>query len=198
MTEAEEIAYIHGLLPRLKDQPGSILLAEDLLKAGFPSSDVRIIIERLEDERLAKRTFSTSMQLTTLGLQVARAPDGYQQHLRRLRRQATVKEIRDWLGAYGSLIGGIAGVGGSIIAGLAWLDSRKTASEQDRLQLQLRQIEQVQLTTEGRLARLEQVVAPASSPAPTTTKPAHLALPQAAAKQRLPQHPRQAGKPRPQ
>jgi hypothetical protein len=196
MSEAEEIAYIHGLLPRLKDQPGSILLAEDLVQAGFPSSDVRIIIERLEDAGIAKRTFSTSMQLSTLGLQIARAPGGYQEHLRQLRRQATVKEIRDWLGAYGSLIGGIAGVAGSIIAGLAWLDSRKTASEQDRMQLQLRQIEQVQLTTEGRLSRLEQVSL-ASSPAPTTTKPVHSTLPQAAAKQHPLRHPRRAGKPRP-
>jgi hypothetical protein len=197
MTEVEETTYIHGLLPRLKDQPGSILLAEDLVQAGFPSSDVRIIIERLEDEGLAKRTFSTSMQLTTLGLQVARAPHGYLQHLRRLRRQATVKEMRDWLGAYGSLIGGIAGVAGSIIAGLTWLDSRKTASEQDRMQLQLRQMEQVQLTTEGRLSRLDQV-APTSSPASTSTKPVHLTLPQSAAKQHPPRHPRQSGKPRPQ
>lgn len=157
LTEAQEIAYIHGLLPRLRDQPpGAIVLTEDLVAAGFPRAATSIVLERLETEGLVKRGPATTLSLTTLGMQVARDPRGYKKHLRQQRWQADVKNIREALGAYGSIIGGVAGAAGVFIACLSLNDARHATSEMDGLRTRINELEHKRIPAlEARVAELE-------------------------------------------
>lgn len=166
LTEAQETTYIHELLPRLRDQPpGAIVLTEDLVNAGFPKAATTIVMERLETDGLAKRGYGMTVSLTTLGMQIARDSGGYQAHLRKLRRQATVKNIREALGAYGSIIGGVAGAAGVFIACLSWNDARHATSELDSLRTRFNDLEKQHLpAVETRLTDLEKQRLPVTQP----------------------------------
>lgn len=173
LTEAQETAYIHELLPRLRDlPPGAIALTEDLAEVGYPRAATMIVMERLETEGLVKRGYGMTLNLTTIGMQVARDPCGYTAHLRRQRRQANIKNIREALGAYGSIIGGVAGAAGVIIACLSLNDARHTTSEMDGLRTHVNELEKQRIpAVETRLTNLEKL------PALVTQPPAAPALP---------------------
>lgn len=166
LTEAQETAYIHGLLPRLLAPDNSILLVEDLAAVGHSYKESSAVIERLETESLAKRGYGTTVVLTTLGRQVARSSGGYTAHLRRQRRQACVKNIHEALGAYGSIISAAAGILGVGIACVSLSDSRKATSELDGLRTRVHELEAQRLpAAETRLTELEKNLPPVAQPA---------------------------------
>jgi hypothetical protein len=171
-TKAQETFYIHGLLPRLLDPDNSILIAEDLVASEGSSKETFAVIERLETEGLAKRSFGTSVSLSTLGREIARDPRGYTAHLRRQRWQTRVKNIHEALGAYGSILSAGAGILGVVIACVSLSDSRKATSELDGLRTRVHELEAQRLpAAEKRLAELEKRPLPAVQPIATPTLP---------------------------
>lgn len=171
-TEVQEKAYIHGLLPRLLDSDNSILLAEDLVKAGYSPKESSPVIERLETEGIANRGYATFVILTPLGRQIARDPGGYTAHLRRLRWQTSVKTIHEALGAYGSILSALAGIVGVAIASYSLSDSRKATSELDGLRTRVHDLENQCLPSlENRITNLEKHHLPVVQPPATLPLP---------------------------
>lgn len=173
LTEAQETAYIHGLLPRLRDQPpGAIVLTEDLAAAGFPRAATTVVMDRLEADGLAKRGYATTVNLTPLGMQVARDPRGYRAHLRWQRHKAWVKDFREALGAYGSIISAAAGIAGLVIAYCSLRDSRQATSEVDNLRNRVHILETQRLpAAETRLTILEKQCLPVAPPPAASVLP---------------------------
>jgi hypothetical protein len=172
LTEAQEKVYIHGLLPRLLDPDNSVLVTEDLAKAGYPPKEFGPVMERLETEGLAKRSYAATVILTTLGRQVARNPGGYTAHLRQLRWQTRVKTIHEALGAYGSIFSAAAGIVGVVIACYSLRDSRQATSELDGLRTRVHDLESQRLPSiENRLTNLEKPHLPLVQPPATLPLP---------------------------
>jgi hypothetical protein len=179
MTNDEETNYIHGLLDLMKDRPNGFFVADEgMPKLGFGQGDYSALMRRLEEEKLATPNYATNMVITAQGLQIAREPGGYKAYLKKQQQSQFSKSIQEALGAYGSIISGVAGVVGVLIAGASLIDSHQTASELDGLRTQVKEQTKNQSATEARLAALEKqsqelVLAyqkSATTPSTTTTK----------------------------